>query len=108
MKKSLKKEEKILKSSEHIHHKHEGVLRLLKIAIGHLHGVEKMILEDKYCIDISKQLLAIISILKKVNIEILKKHIETCVRESREKEDFEEKLEELKNVIEFLSKGKEV
>ncbi|MBC7194870.1 MAG: metal-sensing transcriptional repressor [Caldisericia bacterium] len=104
----MKKEEKTLKSRDHIHHKHEGVLKLLNIAKGHLQGVEKMILEDKYCIDISKQLLAVISILKKVNIEILKKHIETCVRESRESEDFEKKLEELKNVIEFLSKGKEV
>lgn len=104
----MKKEEKTLKSRKHIHHKHEGVLKLLNIAKGHLQGVEKMILEDKYCIDISKQLLAVISILKRVNIEILKKHIETCVRESRESEDFENKLEELKNVIEFLSKGKEV
>lgn len=88
-----------------IHHKHEGVLKLLNIAKGHLQGIEKMILEDKYCIDISKQILAVISILKKVNLEILKKHIETCVRESRETEKFEEKLEELKSVLDYLTKG---
>jgi len=104
----MKKEEKILKNNTHTHHKHEGVLKLINIAKGHLHGVEKMILEDKYCIDISKQILAIISILKKVNLEILKKHIETCVRESRESDEFEEKLEELKVVLEYLTKGKEV
>lgn len=109
MKRSMKKEEKILKNNEHIHHhKHEGVLKLINIAKGHLQGVEKMILEDKYCIDISKQILAVISILKKVNLEILKKHIETCVRESRETDEFEEKIEELKMVLEYLTKGKEV
>ncbi|MGB9750200.1 MAG: metal-sensing transcriptional repressor [Caldisericia bacterium] len=102
----MKKEEKTLKSKEHIHHKHEGVLKLLNIAKGHLQGIENMILEDKYCIDISKQLLAVISILKKVNIEILKKHLETCVRESRESKDFDLKIKELENILEYLTKAK--
>ncbi|HOC52558.1 MAG TPA: metal-sensing transcriptional repressor [Caldisericia bacterium] len=56
----------------------------------------------------SKQILAVISILKKVNLEILKKHLETCVRESRDSDEFEEKIEELKMVLEYLTKGKEV
>ncbi|MDI6860483.1 MAG: metal-sensing transcriptional repressor [Caldisericia bacterium] len=101
----MKREEKTSKNNHHLHHKHEGVLKLLNIAKGHISGIEKMILEDKYCIDISKQILAVISILKKVNLEVLKKHIETCVRESRETEKFEEKLEELKGVIDYLTKG---
>ncbi len=106
MKGSMKKEEKILKNREHTHHKQEGVLKLLNIAKGHLNGIENMILEDKYCIDISKQLLAVISILKKINTEILKKHLETCVKESRESEDFETKIKELEEVIEYLTKAK--
>jgi len=107
VKRSMKKEEKILKNNEHIHHhKHEGVLKLLNIAKGHLQGIEKMILEDKYCIDISKQLLAVISILRKVNIEVLKKHLETCVRESRESNDFDLKIKELENILEYLTKAK--
>lgn len=107
VKKSMKKEKRILKNNHHTHHKHEGVLKLLNIAKGHISGIEEMILEDKYCIDISKQLLAVISILKKVNLEILKKHIETCVRESRDTDKFEEKLTELKNVLDYLTKGVE-
>lgn len=101
----MSKKKDIIDEKKFIHHKHEGVLKLLTIAKGHLQGIEKMILEDKYCIDISKQILALISILKKVNLEILKKHIETCVRESRETEKFEEKLEELKSVLAYLTKG---
>jgi len=106
VKRNMKKEEKILKNNKHNHHKHEGVLKLLNIAKGHLNGIENMILEDKYCIDISKQLLAVISILKKINTEILKKHLETCVKESRKSEDFETKIKELEEVIEYLTKAK--
>ncbi len=108
MMKDIKKDEKTIKKSEHIHHKHEDVLKLINIAKGHLQGIENMILQDKYCIDISKQILAVISILKKANLEILKKHLETCVRESRDSDEFEEKIEELKMVLEYLTKGKEV
>lgn len=108
MKKNMKKKEKSLNNSIHIHHhKHEGVLKLINIAKGHLSGVEKMILEDKYCIDISKQILAVISLLKKINTEILKKHLETCVKESRNSEDFDVKINELKEVVEYLTKIKE-
>lgn len=38
---------------------------LLKTAIGQLHGIQKMVEDDRYCIDISNQLLAVQSILKK-------------------------------------------
>ncbi|MCX8094998.1 MAG: metal-sensing transcriptional repressor [Caldisericia bacterium] len=108
MKRDIKKEEKRFKNRGLLHHKHEDVLKLINIAKGHIQGIEKMILEDKYCIDISKQILAVISILKKINLEILKKHIETCVKESKETEMFDKKLEELKMVLEYLTKGKEV
>lgn len=101
----MSKKKDVIDKKKVIHHKHEGVLKLLNIAKGHLQGIEKMIHEDKYCIDISKQILAVISILKKVNLEILKKHIETCIRESRETDKFEEKLEELKGVLDYLTKG---
>lgn len=106
MKKGFIRSDKKLKS-ENLTHKHEGVLKLINIAKGHLNGVEKMILEDKYCIDISKQILAVISLLKKINTEILKKHLETCVKESRDSEDFDVKINELKEVVEYLTKIKE-
>jgi DNA-binding FrmR family transcriptional regulator len=90
------------------HHKHEGVLKLIYTAEGHLAGIEKMINEDRYCIDISKQLLAVMSILRKVNLEILKMHMETCVKNSAGSENFEEKIEELEMIMEYITKGKGV
>lgn len=65
-----------------------------------------MIEEDRYCIDISNQVLAITSALKSVNKEILANHLRTCVKDSvdvdREKSD--EKIEEVVKLIDKLWK----
>ena len=54
----------------------QKVSRLLKTARGQIDGILKMIDEDRYCIDISNQILASQSILKKANGEVLKAHLE--------------------------------
>lgn len=47
----------------------------IKIARGQLDGILRMIEEDRYCADISNQLLATQALLKRVNQEILRAHI---------------------------------
>ncbi|MFR5150425.1 MAG: metal-sensing transcriptional repressor [Ruminococcus sp.] len=47
---------------------------------GQLDGILRMIEEDRYCVDISNQLLATQALLKRVNQEILRAHIRSCVR----------------------------
>ena len=49
----------------------DKVERLLKTARGQLDGILKMVEEDRYCMDISNQLLATQSILHRVNREII-------------------------------------
>lgn len=49
------------------------------IAKGQLEGIIRMIDEDRYCLDISDQLMATRALLKKTNNLILKNHIDTCV-----------------------------
>ena len=58
------------------------VERLLKTARGQIDGLLKMVEEDRYCIDISNQLLATEAILKKANREILHNHLAGCVNEA--------------------------
>ncbi|KUK80907.1 MAG: Uncharacterized protein XD96_1334 [Petrotoga mobilis] len=87
--------------------KHEKALRKLKTARGQIDAAIKMLEEERYCIDISKQLLATISLLKNAHSEILKKHIETCVKDATSSKDAEEinvKLEELEEVFDYLKK----
>lgn len=53
--------------------------KLLKTARGQLDGILKMVEDDRYCIDISQQLMATEAILNKVNKEILTAHLKHCV-----------------------------
>ena len=53
----------------------EKTLRMIKTARGQLDGIIKMVEEDRYCMEISNQLLAAQSILRKVNREIIHAHL---------------------------------
>ncbi|HKL98813.1 MAG TPA: metal-sensing transcriptional repressor [Mobilitalea sp.] len=78
--------------------------RLLKTARGQIDGILNMMEEDRYCIDISNQIMATEAILKKVNREVLHAHIDFCVREAVETGNVDEKLEEIRSIIDKLSK----
>ncbi len=57
----------------------------LKILEGQIRGIEEMIKEDRYCGDILIQLSSIASGIKSISREILKNHINTCVKENLSK-----------------------
>ena len=73
----------------------ESVLRLIKTARGQLDGIERMIADDRYCVGISTQLLSTQAILNKANREILKGHVEHCVKEAILTGDVDVKLNEI-------------
>ncbi len=83
----------------------EKVSRSIKIARGQLDGVLKMIEEDRYCVDISNQLLATAAILKKANQEIMHAHIRSCVAEGLKTEEPNGKLEEALNLLDRMIQG---
>lgn len=78
--------------------------RLLNTAKGQLNGISKMIEEDRYCMDVSNQILATQAILSKVNQEILKAHMNCCVKEAIESGNGEEKIDEIIHILEKMSK----
>jgi len=82
-------------------HNHEEALNLLKTAKGQIDAVIRMTENERYCVDISNQIMATNALLKKANLSILKNHIESCVKNSFKDGTHEEKLEE---VIEVLNK----
>jgi len=63
-----------------------------------------MVEEDRYCVDISNQILATQAILRTVNQQILQDHINTCVREAMRSDDADEKIGEIMSIIEKLAK----
>lgn len=78
--------------------------RSLKTARGQIDGIIKMIEEDRYCIDISNQIMATIAILKNANKNILTDHLSSCVLNEVSQEEKEEKLNEVTQIIAKLSK----
>lgn len=82
----------------------EKVSRMLKTARGQIDGILAMIEEDRYCIDISNQILASQALLGKANAEVLKAHVDHCVRSAMENGDADKKLDEIALILEKLSK----
>ena len=56
-----------------------NVARRLASASGHLKGIERMVAEDAYCIDIIRQIKAVQGALTKASSLILENHLRTCV-----------------------------
>ena len=82
----------------------EKALKNLKTAKGQLEGIIKMIEEERYCIDISNQILASTALLKKANLHILSGHLHSCVKQAMQQGDSEEKLMEIEDVLGKLMK----
>ena len=82
------------------------VLRQLKTAKGQLEGIIKMVEENRYCIDISNQVLATRALLERTNRTILEAHIEGCILDAAtgSEEERKEKIFELSNMIKKMMK----
>ena len=86
---------------------HERTLRLLKTARGQIDDIIKMVEDDRYCVDISTQLMATQSLIGRINADVLKAHIEGCVRRAATRgseAEQAEKLAEVERIIEKLAK----
>ena len=79
----------------------EKAAQKLKTVRGQIDGIIKMLEEDRYCVDISTQILSAIGLLKKANIDVLNSHIRSCVKDAilEGEEEGEEKIEEIINII---------
>ena len=75
------------------------VLRLLKTARGQMDGIIKMVEEDRYCIDISTQVMAAEAMLNRVYQEILTAHLKHCVNTAHTQEEREKKIDELVDML---------
>lgn len=85
----------------------DKTMRLLKTARGQIEGIMKMVEEDRYCIDISTQLMATQSLIGRINADVLKAHIGGCVQQAVAQETQAErdaKLAEIEAIVEKLAK----
>ncbi len=86
----------------------QNTLRRLKIIEGHLRAVIRMVEEDKYCIDIIRQIQAIDSALSKVSTRILENHLNSCVTDAIQGNDPKERERVLKEITEVFEMSTKV
>lgn len=76
----------------------KAVERRLASAAGHLKGIERMVAEDSYCIDVIKQIQAVQAALNRVSSLILENHLNTCVTTAIQGDDQAERQRVLSEV----------
>ncbi|MCK8824075.1 metal-sensitive transcriptional regulator [Fuchsiella alkaliacetigena] len=78
----------------------EELINRLKRIEGQIRGIQRMVDEDKYCVEVLTQIAAARAALNKVGMSILADHTHGCVREAvAQEEDGDEIIDELMEVI---------
>lgn len=75
------------------------IIKLLKTARGQIDGIIKMVEEDRYCIDISRQLMATEAVINTANRKVLTEHLKGCVKAAQTDEEKDEKIEEMVKIL---------
>jgi DNA-binding FrmR family transcriptional regulator len=60
----------------------KDVIARLRSVEGHLRAVARMVEDDKYCVDVMKQTMAVEKALERIDAVILEDHLATCVADS--------------------------
>ena len=71
----------------------------LKKIAGQVSGIQNMVEQRKYCINIINQITAVRRALDVVSLEVMKRHIESCVAEAIKQNKPQEKVKELMETI---------
>lgn len=83
--------------------KNKEAYTLLKTAQGQLASAIKMMEDERYCIDISNQLLATTALINKANKKVLHNHLYSCVKTATG-DDIDNKLAEISTVLDKIIK----
>ncbi|WP_237760152.1 metal-sensitive transcriptional regulator [Sporolactobacillus inulinus] len=75
------------------------MINRLRRVEGQVRGVEKMIEDDRYCVDVLIQLSAIQAALRKIGYSVLERHTKSCVAKAIEEGHGDEQINELLNVL---------
>lgn len=84
------------------HHNRTNVVNRLKSVSGHINGIITMLEEDRYCIDIIKQIQATQAALARASELILENHLDTCLTTAIRGDDPNERERVLAEVMEVF------
>ncbi len=85
-----------------------GVIRRLQSVEGHVRGIQRMVEDEKYCIDVIKQIGAVQAALGKVQEIVLDQHLHSCVTTAIRGDDAERReavIDEILGVFSITNKA---
>ena len=83
---------------------HEEQTVFLKRIEGQIRGIQKMISQKRYCIDIMTQLHSVVGAILRVEDNIFRKHLEGCVTQALEGKSEVEKGIKINEIMDLLKK----
>jgi DNA-binding FrmR family transcriptional regulator len=84
----------------------ENLLTRLRRIEGQVRGLQKMIDDEKYCVDVLTQVSSVMAALQKVGVMVLENHIQGCVRNAIVQGESEDRaVHELIEVVERFAKA---
>ena len=80
--------------------RHSGdLLARLRRIEGQVRGLQRMVEEERYCVDVLTQISSTSNALERVGVLLLNDHIRMCVRESLAERGGDDKIEELVSAV---------
>ena len=89
-------------------HDHSDNIQRLKIVEGHIRGIQRMLENDQYCIDIISQIQAVQAALNKISINLLDGHLNSCLLTAIQGDNPEERTRVLKEITEVFETANKV
>lgn len=88
--------------------KNPQVISRLKTVEGHVRGIQRMVDEDAYCIDIIRQIQAVQGSLNRVSTMLLEGHLNSCLIGAVRGEDPDERERALREIVEVFEAAAKV
>lgn len=88
--------------------KHESALQRLKIVEGHIRGIQRMVEDDAYCIDVIRQIQAVQAALNKISGNILEEHLQSCLITAVRGDSVEDRQRVLKEIADVFDTAMKV
>lgn len=81
----------------------QKILTRLRRIEGQTRGLQRMVEEEKYCVDIMTQIAGVQAALEQVSIQLMERHLRHCVTEAILEGKGEEKIQEIMSVLKHYS-----
>ena len=83
---------------------HKEQLEFLRKIEGQVRGIQRMIEEERYCVDILNQMHSVIAALARVEDKILEKHFEHCVADAVQGKSAIQRKQKLAEIVQLISR----